>query len=136
MRKRKVHWMLLGVGMSILLTGLPLELDARAETISPSDWEGTWNCNLDGRPAVLIFEVNGSTVTGRINDSNRGWVTLVERDFDGSDPSSSRSDHLLPLLYNNTEHWLLMMHTWNSNYASGYTRWQGIPFGLQCQRSS
>lgn len=136
MYSRRMSWLLVGIGTAILATGLPIGLSTRAETISSSNWQGNWSCNLDGRSAVLILATNGGRVAGRINDNNRGWVTLVQRNLDSNDPSSSRLDHLLPLLYNNTDHWMLMMHTWNSNYASGYTTWKGIPFGLQCRRSN
>ncbi|MBF2014710.1 MAG: hypothetical protein IGS23_05770 [Rivularia sp. T60_A2020_040] len=113
------------------------------------DWVGTWNCNLDGRRAVLELSL-GNTVTdngngtssvtvgtkiyGRISDNGGSWVNLEQRTLTSNDPSTRRRDHILPLKYNNRDNWLLMMHTFNRKYASGYTTWSGIPFGLQCQK--
>lgn len=42
---------------------------------------------------------------------------------------------MLPVRYNNTDNWMLIMHTGDRNYVSGYTTWNGIPFGLQCRKS-
>ena len=103
-----------------------------------SDWEGKWDCNLDGRPAVVQFSYDSveNRVFGRISDNGEPWVDFGQRNLDKSDLRTSRRDHMLPLLYNSKVKWMLMMHTWNRNYASGYTYWEGIPFGLQCQRQS
>lgn len=63
-------------------------------------------------------------------------MPIYERGFDSGDLASSWRDHMLPLLYNGTDKWMLIMHTWNHKYASGYTTWSGIPFGLQwCRRA-
>jgi hypothetical protein len=103
-----------------------------------SDWEGVWNCNLDGRPARVefIYDSGSNKVYGNVSDSNGPTVALGERKLNKLDLKSSRQDHRLPLLYNSKVNWMLMMHTWDRNYASGYTYWQDIPFGFQCKRES
>lgn len=116
--------------------------------VIPPDWTGRWNCNLDGRPAVLELNLANTTVcngnicsttfgtriAGRISDNGGPWVGIEQRAFAAGDPPTARTDHMLPLRYNNTANWMLMMHTWNRNFASGYSTWNGIPFGLQCRR--
>jgi hypothetical protein len=108
------------------------------QDVLKSDWDGTWDCNLDGRSAVVEFsyESTEDRVFGRISDNGGEWIDFGERKLDGSDLRSSRRDHMLPLLYNGKVKWMLMMHTWERNYASGYTYWEGIPFGLQCHKRS
>ncbi len=114
------------------------------------DWVGRWNCDLDGRPATLELRLANTTVcngdicrttvgtriAGWIGDNGGSWAPIEQRAFAAGDLSSSRRDHILPLRYNNTDNWMLIMHTWNRNFASGYTTWNGIPFGLQCQKSN
>jgi hypothetical protein len=103
-----------------------------------SDWEGVWNCNLDGRQARVefIYDSSSKRVYGNVSDSNGPTLALGERKLNQFDLKSSRRDHMLPLRYNSEVNWMLMMHTWDRNYASGYTYWQGIPFGFQCKRES
>ena len=116
----------------------------------PSDWTGIWECNLDGRLALLSLgrmdlyqDLGGGisslcsdcTIGGEISDNGGPWVQVEKRPLTSDDPPASVTDHLLPLLYNDQEHWLLMLHTWDTNYASGYTTWSGRPYGLQCQKT-
>lgn len=118
-------------------------------TVILPDWAGRWSCNLDGRPAVIELNLANTTtcqgnicqttigtrIAGRISDNGGPWVPIEQRSFSSGDLASSRRDHMLPLRYNNTANWMLIMHTANRNYTSGYTTWNGIPFGLQCRRS-
>lgn len=117
--------------------------------VIPPDWVGRWNCNLDGRKAVLELRLgntvrdngngtqtitHGTKIYGRISDNGGRWVNIEQRKFTNNDPNTRRRDHILPLKYNNRDNWLLIMHTFNRKYASGYTTWSGIPFGLQCRK--
>jgi hypothetical protein len=116
----------------------------------PSDWAGFWECNLDGRPALLalgrenLYEDLGGgigsicfdcTIGGEISDNGGSWIRVEKRSLTADDPPASVTDHLLPLLYNGQDHWLLMIHTWDRNFASGYTTWNGRPYGLQCRKT-
>ena len=117
-------------------------------TVILSDWQGTWNCNLDGRSAVLKLQLLekrvfvdfvGSTyselfVSGQFSDSGGAWKHVTQRSFNSGDLASSRRDHMLPLIYENRDNWMLIMHTGNRNYISGYTTWNGSVFGMQCRR--
>ncbi|MGA9379452.1 MAG: DUF6006 family protein, partial [Phormidium sp.] len=77
-------------------------------------WIGTWDCNLDGRPAVIEFSrqqipdrcemvngqricrrVFGSRFVGRISDNGKAWKPLETRNFNNNDPPASVKDHLL-----------------------------------------
>jgi hypothetical protein len=106
----------------------------KAEALGPSDWVGTWNCNNDGQSTVQVtFWPSNGTVFGKIGND---WFALKPRSYSTSiDPPTSRKDHILPLSVpsNNTE-WFLAMHTWNTNYASGFSRWNKSVFGLTCTR--
>ena len=141
----------LGAAYVILAPKADATIYARSNPtdVIPPDWVGRWNCNLDGRAAVIEFKLGndircngnvcsttaGTKLVGRISDNGGEWKPLEQRNFTPSDPPTTRQDHLLPLRYNNTDNWMLMMHTWNRNFASGYTVWNGIPFGLQCRKS-
>jgi hypothetical protein len=113
------------------------------------NWNGQWNCNLDGRSATIEFwreripdecangicrRTFGTIFRGRVSDNGGKWVALEMRSPNQNDPPNSNSPHVLPLRYNNTDDWLLMVHTWDYNFASGYTTWQGRPYGLQCRK--
>lgn len=112
--------------------------------VIPPDWVGTWDCNLDGRATVMQLNLvpktvcNGSlcTTSGEQVAGNFGGVTITQRDYTSSDPVTTRGGHMLPLRYNNTDNWLIMMNTQNRSvsYASGYSTWQNTPFGLQCRK--
>jgi hypothetical protein len=114
------------------------------------DWRGKWDCNLDGRQTTVEFRLVEDTfcqgnicqnifkITGRMIDTGGTETPLEPRDYGEGDPPTARLDHLLPLRFKSNEGWLpmlLMMHTGNREYASGYVRWNAIPFGIQCRKS-
>ncbi|HEY9695042.1 MAG TPA: DUF6006 family protein [Oculatellaceae cyanobacterium] len=115
------------------------------------DWQGNWDCNLDGTKAVLDFRLvedticqgnicqNSFKIAGRMLDANGVANPLEAREYGPGDPPTARLDHLLPLRFRSNEEWipmLLMMHTGRRDSASGYVRWNGIPYGLQCQKAA
>jgi hypothetical protein len=144
-----------GISTAIVVLGQPEQQvnatlynrQKETDVILP-DWEGRWQCNLDGRQAILELKLtdsrecqgdtctttSGTKIAGRVRDQGT-WKPVEQRSFNSNDPSSSRRDHMLPLRHNNSNNWLLMMHTWDRNYISGYTSWQGIPFGIQYEKS-
>lgn len=132
----------LGIGTFIICLSIEQETYAQSPVrknstdVLKSDWEGTWKCNLDGRQATVEFTYDPSSnrVYGNVSDSNGPTLPLGERKLNKFDLVSSRRDHMLPLRYNSEVNWMLMMHTWDRNYASGYTYWQGMPFGFQCKK--
>jgi hypothetical protein len=106
----------------------------KAEATTPSDWVGTWSCNNDGHPNVQVkFWTHYNLVIGQIG--NDAWA-VQQRNYDPAiDPATSRKDHVLPLSVNsNNTQWFLAMHTRNTNYASGFSRWEGSVYGLTCKR--
>ncbi|MGB7443949.1 MAG: hypothetical protein WA919_23035 [Coleofasciculaceae cyanobacterium] len=120
---------------AINLVAITLPFTQKAEAITPSDWQGSWTCNFDGQqqPLQITFRQHYNLVIGQIGSN--AWA-LQQREFDSSsDPPTSRKDHVLPLLYRtNNEKWFLMLHTWNTNYASGFSRWRGSVYGMFCTR--
>lgn len=135
----------------LLLYATILSGSVHASSFSgPSDWTGFWECNLDGRPALLSLgredlyrDLGGGisslchdcTIGGEISDNGGPWTRVEKRSLTNDDPPASVTDHLLPLLLNGQDHWLLMIHTWDRTYASGYTTWNGRPYGLQCRKT-
>lgn len=146
MKKSAILLLCFLIGIGILMYGFLFEQGVSAETperqfaqeVLKSDWDGKWKCNLDGRTAEVEFsyESTENRVFGYISDSGGEKKAFGERKLDNSDLLSSRRDHMLPLLYDGKVKWMLMMHTWDRSYASGYTYWEGIPFGLQCHKES
>lgn len=53
--KRQVP-ILLGLS-AISVAAVCLSFNQRAEATIISNWKGRWDCNLDGRPAVLTLEL-------------------------------------------------------------------------------
>jgi hypothetical protein len=114
------------------------------------DWQGKWDCNLDGRQARLDFNLLEDTrclgsicqssfkISGVMIEPSGKQAALAPRDYGYGDPPSARLDHLLPLIYKSSDGdlpMLLIMHTGNRENASGYVIWNGIPFGLQCRKN-
>jgi len=117
------------------------------------DWSGKWNCNLDGRPAIIELTGNldpntcsvtdkgnlctligsGNNVAGRLSDNGGAWQTIYTRPFFPKQGEQPEYDHIIPLELNN-QPWLLLRHTWDQRYMSGYTIWEGRAFGIQCHR--
>ncbi|MBW4575958.1 MAG: hypothetical protein KME08_11820 [Aphanothece sp. CMT-3BRIN-NPC111] len=114
------------------------------------DWQGNWDCNLDGRQTELDLQLLADTlcqgnicqnvfkIAGRMSYQGGSNMPVEQREIGQGDLPSSRQDHLLPLRFNSNEGWLqmlLMMHTGNRESASGYVNWNGIPFGIQCRKA-
>ena len=120
---------------AINLAAISVPFTQKAEAITPSNWAGTWTCNFDGQSQALriTFRLHYNLVIGQIG--NNAWA-LQQRSFNSSsDPATSRKDHVLPLRNTtNNEQWFLMLHTWNTKYASGFSRWQGSVYGMSCTR--
>lgn len=119
------------------------------------DWVGTWDCNISGRRVIMqLREVEigntkcegntcktapggiGLKLAGRIGDSRGGMVRIEQRNFSSGDsPASQIAYHnALPLRYNKTDNWMLVMNPQNHNYANGYTTWRDRRYSLQCRK--
>ncbi len=114
------------------------------------DWQGKWDCNLDGRQTQLDLQLvedkfcegnicqNVFKIAGRMIEAQGSEVPIEQRDYGRGDIPTARLDHLLALNFKSSSGWLpmlLIMHTGNRQYASGYVRWNGIPYGIQCHKS-
>ncbi len=127
---------------------------AMAQSSNQPEWIGRWTCNLDGRPAILELSGNtdpntcwydeeacgflctligGTNVAGRFSDDGGPWKTIYTRPFYRDQGELKRYEHIIPLEVDK-EPWLLLMHTWDKNYMSGYTTWHDRVFGIQCNR--
>ena len=124
------------LGASVInIVGICLSTTQKASAITALDWVGWWNCNNDGHPTAQVYfwlDYYGSVVGG----SFAGQRGLIPRSYNSAiDPPTSRRDHLLFLRnQGNQVPWFLAMHTWNWNYASGITQWNGSAYGLTCTR--
>jgi len=76
---------------------------------------------------------SGNNVAGRLSDNGGAWQTLSVRPFFRERGERREYDHIIPLELNN-QPWLLLRHTWDQRYMSGYTIWEGRAFGIQCHR--
>ncbi|MBF0313649.1 MAG: hypothetical protein HQK50_12820 [Oligoflexia bacterium] len=113
---------------------------AHASMVITQWYHGTWNCNIDGRSAQMVWQVvddsrttcngdicsttSGVKTVGWFSDSGSAWVRL--------DINSSSNRHLaIRYLGNEPDNWLL-------NYdaaavtASGWTTWRGNRYPLSC----
>lgn len=114
-------------------------------------WLGRWMCNLDGRNSTLEFfaldEPNVScsgdictstsgnvTLAGVAIDASGSRKSLALRPLNAKDPKANNGTQILALSYNRTDDWLLLLHTWDKRYASGFTTWNGNIYGLQCKK--
>ncbi len=126
-----------------------------ATIIVPGGFHGTWNCNLDGRPAEIEFYskdrrvchgsicsvIVAADLVGRVSDNGGPWKYLRTRKLNGNDPRTKNKSHIQAFTFDNKEPWLLMLNTWRdrndyANYLTGYSTWHGTIFPIQCQRES
>jgi hypothetical protein len=130
-------WILAGRGCFISVSATLIFSAEMAQ--SAPEWSGGLTCNLDGRPAVLELEgitsLNwcwldkergymctraGELVAGRLSDNGGPWQPIETRPFYPDRGEKREYTHIIPLRLNN-EPWLLLMHTWDNRYMSGYT---------------
>lgn len=138
-----------------LISATLISIPTTAQSVNQAEWSGRWSCNLDGRPAVIELTGNrdpntclfdkqagefvctligtSTNVAGRLSDNGGSWQTIYTRPFYPERGELPKYNHVIPLRLNN-EPWLLLMHTWNKRYMSGYTTWRGRAFGIQCNR--
>jgi hypothetical protein len=119
------------INVAVVCLSSPQKAEAQ---ITRSNWVGTWSCNNDGWPDVQVkFREHYGLIVGQIG--NDAWA-LQQRNYNPqNDPSTGRKDHVLPLwVPSNDTEWFLAIHTRNTNYASGFSRWNGSVFGLTCKR--
>lgn len=103
-----------------------------------SDWTGTYIGREDGRITELIIERKDSQLHFTLNgiDRNKTFTTAVPiKDLDDS------PRHIFKNLVLETDDGTkkqverLYLHTWNTNYISGYTQWSGNDYGNYFIRS-
>lgn len=103
-------------------------------------WDGSWNCNIDGRPARMRWNIvddsrttcNGSICTttsgvrrqGSFSDNGSRWVPL-------SDPREGNQGGLY-FRHADGNQWYLPKPT--GNRTTGWTTWNGQRYSLSCWR--
>jgi Family of unknown function (DUF6006) len=119
--------------------GLTVTIPANASQVG-GWWNGSWNCNIDGRAAQMKWSVvddsqtscNGDVCStaasvrwaGQFSDSGSRWVAL----------NNARSGNNGGLFFNHADgnRWYLAKPV--SNKASGWTTWNGKRYPLSCWR--
>jgi astacin len=107
-----------------------------------SQWLGTYDGRLDGRRARLTITdptlSKGVNFNVRLEDLDRGVVLTGKGRIKSGAPKhvmefpsqlTSADGQIKKKLVK------LFLHTWNTNYISGYDEWQGKNFGLAFSRS-
>jgi hypothetical protein len=111
--------------------------------VIPPDWEGSWQCAVDGRTYTLRMQLmpkctpSGGEVTctgEHITGSTSTRTTFTERRLDSGDPATTRTDHMLPVQAADGTRGLYLMHTWDHDRFSGYGYWSGAPYPVHCTR--
>ena len=153
LRSLLIVWLVSIFVISCLIFTTLISSNVKAQSANKPDWIGRWICNLDGRPAIIeltgnrdpntCFITNGETictlmgsttnVAGKLSDNGGAWQTIYTRPFFPKQGEQPEYDHIIPLELNN-QPWLLLRHTWDQRYMSGYTIWEGRAFGIQCHR--
>jgi Family of unknown function (DUF6006) len=103
-------------------------------------WDGSWNCNIDGRPARMKWRVVDATTTncdgevcstvagsrykGSFSDNGSAWVPLTN--------ASRGSKGGLFFHHADGNKWFLAQPS--GGKANGWTTWNGTRFPLSCWR--
>lgn len=113
---------------------------ATAGTVAGGWWDGSWQCNIDGRPARMRWKVvsvssgscngdtcsssEGATWRGSFSDNGSQWVGL----------SNLRPAQAGGIHFNHADGntWFLPKPT--NNRSKGWTTWQGQRYQLACWR--
>lgn len=110
------------------------------------DWAGEWEGSYDGRPARLRIDVPPSlrSTTRFYFDLTFGtapdlWWTRLSFDTFDADAHLVRDRRLYPMFggtpgRDELEWPLLLLHTWDTDFIAGISRWQGRDYGLFFQR--
>jgi hypothetical protein len=129
------------VGVSILVNHV-----AQASLIIPQWYFGWWDCQIDGRPSRMAWEVvndpqpkcddefctttSGLKVVGKFSDSGGQWVPLAEQSINGDDFN-------LRYLGAEQDNWFLKRTPPTTPpsglSATGYTTWRGNRYPLSCR---
>lgn len=131
------------LGVALVPLSILLTISAAQASQVASEWFfGNWNCQIDGRPAKMQWQVvndpqthceggvcsstSGVKVVGRFSDNGGPWVPLVKRYRHGND---------FGIRYQGAEpdNWFLRYDPrWKT--ATGWTTWRGNRYPLQCQK--
>lgn len=94
-----------------------------------SEWTGTFRGRQDGRRAKLTIERDGSQLRLTLDDLERGLV-FTGTAQNASQPRHTLDDITLTTTDGDVKHIeRLLLHTWDTNYISGYSEWQGTDYG-------
>ncbi|MBD2592777.1 hypothetical protein H6G74_00335 [Nostoc spongiaeforme FACHB-130] len=140
--KNITKWLL---GLAIAPAGLLLlSSHTQASQIVGEWFFGSWDCNIDGRPARMEWKVvddpqtncngnicsttSGVRLLGRFSDNGSAWVPLAKR-FS----SSRRQDLGIRYLGAEQDNWYLKYNS-QTRHAEGWTTWRGNRYPLQCRK--
>jgi hypothetical protein len=132
------------INLRSVLTGfaiLCLPTQAFACLVSPSWYDGWWDCRIDGRPSNVVWETKCVPVTtcsggvcsstykvetkGWFREQNANWFTLIKN-------SSTAQSIRFTYTGDNTP-WYLRYNA-ATRTAAGHTTWQGNQYPLTCTK--
>lgn len=103
------------------------------------NWEGSWVGSYDGRPASLTssssltLDPHRAQLSLDYHENGNLWVSALDGDFDAF-AHDVRDRHLDPLggapARGRLEWPRLLIHTWDTDFISGSSRWDGKEYGL------
>jgi hypothetical protein len=139
--KNITKWLL---GLAIVPAGLVFASNhANAGLVAREWFFGTWDCNIDGRPAQMQWRVvddsqttcngnicsstSGVRIDGRFSDNGSPWVSLGKR-FS----NAQRQELGIRYLGKEQDNWYLKYNS-KTKVADGWTTWRGKRYPLQCR---
>lgn len=95
------------------------------------EWTGSYEGRVDGRRVALTIAKTDSELEVEWEGIDREATFSTTIPLDSQEgPSHVLSDLILKSPSGGTKHIeRLLMHTWNTNFISGYTEWQGTHYG-------
>jgi Family of unknown function (DUF6006) len=140
--KSTTKWLL---GLAVISVGFLVTPNHAKASQAVTEWFfGTWNCNIDGRPAKMQWYVvddsqttcdgnicsstSGVKVVGRFSDNGSPWVPLGKRYS-----NSQRKELGIRYLGKEQDNWLLKFDS-TTKVANGWTTWRGNRYPLQCKK--
>lgn len=103
-----------------------------------ANWNGYYTGWYDGRRASLVIMANGSTVGITFKDIDRNETYAATYNVgDISSTHEMTNITLQPFVQGHSPlHWSkLLLHTWNMNYVSGVSMWNGQEYGMSFSRA-
>jgi hypothetical protein len=136
--QKKATRLLMAGALSLLFTG------SAAFALCVNPWyAGTWDCSIDGRPALMVWELkSGSSTTCRGDTCSRthdactihGWFREKTGDWVYLKKNEANSNEIHFTYTGDQSPWYLQRFAGSTTAMSGHTTWAGKHYPLSCTR--